>query len=446
MPAPTNVTRYRGAEMLFLECVCCMMNKMTSAFERRMVRNLTKRKLVLELVLLTNLVAFCYCADADHPRCAAFYEQIPQDWNSVDDPDHLYLQMFLTNLSANRQAITTLESTFTVTVKTDTRTSDFTTEIVSDQKDHKCLRKVVVDKTVDNLNSSKYSKNGYDGDFVAINSSVDIETPVNHIFFKDFGLQTQIKELPGYPLTPERNIARVIPPASDTVIRDTFCVDPYEWYDFFVWGDLGTYSDWLNGKDGEEKKTFAMERLRVYEAEDENGVKWIWFCIRTKSGAETSLYCNDVSDFMPLFLSRKNKNGKLVEFRCAKWVSVNNVYYPHEYESSLFLPDGNLVVGKKISTSNIKINQSVNPAVFTVKSLKMPDGSLLVDQTQQKIFRFKRGKPVFFADFYSKDFKLDPPEKMREGNKFRISFVVLGFVLLAVGVLLKFRLRVVNAD
>ena len=397
------------------------------------------------LALLVNIAAFGYCANADNSKYEELCNQIPQNWNSVDDADHLRLQLFLTNLSANRQAIATLESTFTVVEKTDTRVSDFTTEIVSDQKGHKCLRKVVVDKTVFNSNISKYSKCGPDCKFAVINSSVDIETPENHIFFKDLGCLTPIKELPGYPLTPERNIARVEPPVPDTAIRDTFCVDPYEWYDFFVWGDLGTYSDWLDGKGGEEKKALAVERLRVYEAEDEHGVKWIRFCIRMKSGAETNLYCSDVSDFMPLFLSRKNKDGKLVEFRYAKWVSDNNVYYPHEYESSFFLPDGNLAAGKKISVSDIKINQTVNPKVFTVKSLKMPDGSLLVDQIQQKIFRFKKGKPVFFADFYSKDFKLDPPEKMREVSKFRISAVVLGFVLIAVGVFLKFRRRVVNA-
>ena len=422
--------------------VCRTMNRIVSAVNP-MIRCRLKIPSVYFLFLLVHIAAFCFSAEVGNPKYEELCGQLPQNWNPVDDPGYSHLRLLAANLNANRQAIAILESSFTVSVSNDIRTADFTTEIVSDQKGSQCFRKVTVDQAAFGPNASKH---GFGDDFASINSSVDIETPVNHIFFKDSGLQTLIKELPGYPQTPEKNIARIEPPVPDAGVRDSFSVDPFEWYDLSVWGDLGTYLDWLDGKEGEEKKAFAAECLQVYEAEDGDGVKWFRFCIKRKSGAETNVYCSDLTGFMPLLLSRNNKEGTLVEFGYAQWVSDSNVYYPHEYERSFLLPDGNLAAGKKISVSGIKINQAVDPKIFTVKSLNMPDGSLLVDQIQQKVFRFKKGKPVFFADFYSKDFEPGPPEKLFSGSKFRITAVVLGFALIAAGLFLKFRRRAASAE
>ncbi len=429
--------------MLFLESVYHVMNKMTSAFNCMMKHCCTQRKHIFGLALLVSIAAFCYCADAGNLKYEELSSQLPQNWDLVDDAGYSHLRLLAANLNANRQAIATLEVSFTVSVSNDIRTSEFTAEIVSDPKGGQCFRKVTVDQAALGPNASKH---GFGEDVAAVSSSVDIETPVNHIFLKDSGLQTLIKELPGYPQTPEKNVARVEPPVPNAGVHDSFYVDPFEGYDLSAWGDIGTYLDWLDGKEGEEKKAFAAECLHVYEAEDGDGVKWFRFCIRRKSGAETNVYCSDLTGFMPLLLSRNNKEGKPVEFGYAQWVSDSNVYYPHEYERSFLLPDGNQAAGKKISVSAVKINQAVDPKIFTVKSLNMPDGSLLVDQIQQKVFRFKKGKPVFFADFYSKDFKLGPPEKMLSGSKFRIAAVVLGFALIAAGLFLKFRRRAASAD
>ena len=417
------------------------MNRIESVAPMR--RPFQKIPFVCILALFVNIAAFCYGADAGNPKYEELSSRLPQNWNLADDAGYSHLQLLAANLNANKDAIATLEALFTVSVRTDIRTSDFTAEMVSDPKGRQCFRKVTVDQSALGPNASKH---GFGEDVAAVSSSVDIETPAHHIFLKDSGLQTLIKELPGYPQTPEKNIARVEPPVPETGVQDSFSVDPFEWYDLSAWGDLGTYLDWLDGKEGEEKKAFAAECLHVYEAVDGNGVKWFRFCIARKSGAETNVYCSDLTGFMPSLLTRKNKEGELVEFRYAKWVSDSNVCYPHEYECSFFLPDGNPAAGKKISVSDIKINQGVDPKIFTVKSLNMPDGSLLIDQIQQKVFRFKKGKPVFFADFYSKDFKLGPPEKLLSGSKFRITMAVLGFALIAAGLFLKFRRRAASAE
>lgn len=267
---------------------------------------------------------------------------------------------------------------------------------------------------------------------------VSVETPSEFIYKQNemkFPVSTDIPELPDYPDIPLNQLVRVEPREWNTYRSLAKVINLHEYYDLEQWGNLRFVCAVMEGKKDQKQQEKLNEIAHVYETADDAGNRWYRYqCFLENGKLEANLFWSEISGFMPLCDSLTKVSGEIVQLQRVKWETVNDVYLPVETLYVRYSENGEVEHSQRMTISNIKINEPIDPSVFSYQSLDIAEGSMIVDNIRKKIYRYKNGEPVFFSKFNAR-YK-DEPERPRAA-RWRVILVVIGFAMISIGFYLR---------
>lgn len=225
---------------------------------------------------------------------------------------------------------------------------------------------------------------------VNVHEMASIVTPREYIYSDRDDALRRVYELPGYPRIPEKKVAEVLPPGSD---RQSF--DPFALMKIPSWTAVARASDWLEGK--EKVDRFSKREIHVYETADAQGARWFRHqLVDSTNEVEINVYWNESSGFQPVYMSFVSVSKGIVDLRQTKWTTIGGVFLPIEtYEITNYGDTGNHC--RMMKVSDIRVNESLSQAQFSFNALGLVDGDLVLDGIQNKVYKIKKGEPVFFA-------------------------------------------------
>jgi hypothetical protein len=106
------------------------------------------------------------------------------------------------------------------------------------------------------------------------------------------------------------------------------------------------------------------------------------------------------------------------------------------------MDDGRLSIRQKMTMQDMQINQPLDSKQFSYSALGLGDGDILVDQIKHQVFTIQNDQPVYLAKFYE---KYQTPSE-RNTNRVRIAIKLLGFVLIALGIYISIRRRMIEKN
>jgi hypothetical protein len=251
-------------------------------------------------------------------------------------------------------------------------------------------------------------------------------------------------ELPGFDLAEEQQVAwRETPEfAKSRTVADF--IDPCEYFDVLLWGNLGSVVDAMDGKHGDDSRDYFRENSSFFQSTDKSGKKWFRYFQRVQSTndpsgfRESNIFWSEESGFHPICRLYATSTNKIIGLVQLRWKLTDGVYYPVESYQVSNENDGTLSYRRKMTASNLAINKPVKKDQFSYSALGLKNGDVLVDRIEESVYTIQKNKPVFVAKFYA-DYQ-SPPPTLPTGSISGIRWVAigLGIVLIILGLYLMY--------
>ncbi len=410
------------------------------------------KRVIAFLAVLFILIAVFPALSADMPEeiVRALPYNVPHVWQSLGvEKGIAALDLLVSSVEYNLQSISTIKAEYNVdmtllldetylnSIKKVSETFDnnvyrhrrYSVKVASDRQENKTYRDI---NYLENI--TEYNGNEVDIDDAIVVDVTSVDTPTEHIFLEDGELKVGLKEAPALPSVDINQIARITPPEdSENKSHEAF-IDPFEPYYMAMWGNLGYILKVLEGKEGNDERRKTADLISVEEANDQSGNKWFRYRQRSTNGNDLYIVWGEPSGFLPVCNIYVNQDSRPINTYFVQWSNSKGIYVPAEIFLQSFLRDGVLFLQRKMVTAHVDVNETLAADQFTLQALGLQEGGLVVDNIHKKIFKYKQGKPVFFAKFHSKQ---KEPRKIMAVHKTRVAIVVLGMTMIAVGFFLR---------
>ncbi len=217
-------------------------------------------------------------------------------------------------------------------------------------------------------------------------------------------------KIPGFPSVPLENLVTVDPPREAKRWGDS--QKDFDLNQFYgsakqrpvEWEDLVLHVGILDGsvKVQDEKIVRGLkEGLHVLETTDEKGDRWFCWHHAFKGGAAIDYIWRESSGFLPVCHLNISKNKKRYIVKKAQWNHAGGAYVPAEIVECNYGETGEQTVNRRIRFTDTAVNQPIDPDRFSLKALELPEGGIIDDRVQEKVFEYKNGEPVFLAEYHS---------------------------------------------
>ena len=257
-------------------------------------------------------------------------------------------------------------------------------------------------------------------------------------------------KIPGFPSVPLENLVTVDPPREAKRWGDS--QKDFDLNQFYgsakqrpvEWEDLVLHVGILDGsvKEQDEKIVRGLkEGLHVLETTDEKGDRWFCWHHAFKGGAAIDYIWRESSGFLPVCHLNISKNKKRYIVKKVEWNHVGGAYVPAEIVECNYGETGEQTVNRRIRFTDTAVNQPIDPDRFSLKALELPEGGIIDDRVQKKVFEYKNGEPVLLAKYHSTKYMGKEDLKALRGRQARAAVIILGLALFGAGVVLKLRRR-----
>ena len=381
--------------------------------------------------------------------------ELPSGWTEIErDKWQGVLELAVSALKFSRQSIHSYSGSYAIVSDQLMPWRDLMKDLVADNasiadsKDvyrHLDLSVDVVSQGKNTYRNVKYLDDSFmsEGSKLEVGNvktmdTVSIDTPNEHLESQDGMTLASLKELPEYKGVLTNNIARVVPPENNGNASYISALNPYEFYDFKSWGSIDFLLDVLVGNYSKAEQRKAYKILKLFEVKDSKGIQWyrLYEKLKDPNGVahEMDVFWCESSGFLPVCITCI-KAGKIMdEMLQVRWEFLNGIYVPIKVRYYRCCDDGKIDHLRKMEISDVRINEKIEEDVFSQRSLGLPDGGLIVDNIQKKVFAYKNGERVFLADFQEKN--ISKPDAFVLGK--RIWIVLIGFCMICAGFYMRY--------
>ncbi|MGI5831718.1 MAG: hypothetical protein ACOX6D_04195 [Thermoguttaceae bacterium] len=391
------------------------------------------------VVLVLSLFVTVDGGEFSVPSQEKIFYDIPQSWTALDEEQATERLRELVAISeSNRQAVSTFHGNFYhesrirfggnskasrgISEGPSDRaryldTASFV-EVAADFKEKKIYRNARREAETDReSNWESVSKKTRIPDFVYV------DTPEGHVSTCRSERFVTLSELPGYPAVPDKNVVWLSPsgnrfegPDATDAMRKDF------------WSTHFLLSEFPEGADDSQGNV----TVTLFEAVDRQGVQWYRCRYRSDSDAiEWNILGNEASGYQPVYMAKTGNSQDIEVLKQLIWERIGGVYLPAEVYRVSYSDDGELSDRRHTVINNIKINEPIDQKLFTYQGMGLADGCLLLDTIQGKVFKFRGGKPVAMADFYTNKYMIRAQIKAYRDN---ILNVLFGAVLVGIAI------------
>jgi hypothetical protein len=416
-----------------------------------MIRNL------ITIFFLFQLCPIVFSQEISFPREEPLIFSFPVTWQPVTDDEKIkILQMLVKTSDSTLQKINTINGMYQVeyeqavvedpTIKrkflNHVPTSDiiqkydFSLSFFSDIKKEKTFYSKQIIQQIFETNGQKIESEG-----LVLFDVNSICSKQDYLYSISSDKATpNVTELLGFPEIEGKTIAwRESPETIQGNLVDF--IDPCEYLRFKEWGNLHLILEAIEGKHGEESQKIVNNISSLFETSDNKGVKWYrfhqLFTNERVGQRELNIFFNQESGFHPICQLYTIPSHVTLTLLQVRWKKVNNIFFPVESRIAVKKNDGKLSYRRKMTLDDIEINRPIDSKQFSYSALGLSNGDILVDRIKQQVFTIKNDKPVYLAKFHE---KYQTPSK-RNFNRIRLSIMLLGFALIALGIYLTIRRR-----
>ena len=413
------------------------------------------RILLLCIVLILQISSYSLLVGEESFSAVenAKLSDMPSEWTELKGEQRIApIQLMIASVEANGNAISTFQGECMIDVitavdktvmaelgyeellsKNPVSVSRLSVDLISDITANKTFR------------NARYIDSHYECDGKEIElgnvgqmDCVSVETQSEFVYKQNemkFPVSTGISELPDYPDIPLNHLVRIEPREWNTFRSLTKVINLHEYYDLEQWGNLRFICAVMEGKKDPKQQERLNETAHVYETTDDAGNRWYRYQRFLENGKlEGNLFWSEISGFMPLCDILTKVSGETVQLQRVKWETVNSVYLPVETLYVRYSKNGEVEHSQRMTISNIKANEPIDSSVFTLKSLDLAEGAMIVNNIQKKIYRYQNGEPVFFSKFYA---RYKDGQKLLRVTRGRMILVVIGFAMISIGFYLR---------
>ena len=367
------------------------------------------------------------------PDCADIsLDGIPREWTEITDETRRMeiLHQPVEALKSAPKAVSTFSGKITIEEKSVPYT-ELTKEIAAHHDDGRYHCDIVVEFAADYSQNKIYNKvKRLPLSRTVAGDSADTPTTVNTAYAEETRLSVETPrefshrnytegqrvvggpgvsgKIPGFPSVPLENLVTVDPPQEAKWEDLAGCFDLGGFYgsgrETGEWNNLIVYVGIIDGsvkvQDEEIVRKFK-EGLHVLETTDGEGDKWFCWHHAPASGAAIDYIWRESSGFLPVYHLHLRKGKKLVIVKKAEWNHAGGACVPAEIAVCYYDRTGEQALNRRIRFTDTAVNQPIDPDRFSLKALELPEGGIIDDRVQEKVFEYKNGEPVFLAEYHS---------------------------------------------
>ncbi|MDR1494114.1 MAG: hypothetical protein LBT05_15545 [Planctomycetaceae bacterium] len=418
-----------------------------------------KRKLTTYLFFIILFLENSLLLTAEEiyfPKQEEAYYAIPQSWQLItNNADKLnIMQLLVTTAKNGKNGIDTLKGQLSVQYegkinnitakeigfdtnllgeKPISHNVDFTIDFILDLTNEKTFRFRKETKSsfnteeqiVKSPNTSPYN-------------TISIVSSNEYIYSFEKEILPTIPELPDYPGTENKRVAWRESP--EPLVNRTLVemIDPYEYFDLKkTWGNVESFYEHMKGRHGNLLKEAALKDISLFESKDEKNNKWYRIFYKVSSGNgfdEVNIFWSQEVKFYPVCYLYTNSSHVTTNLLQVRWKNVNGLLFPIDSYVVSYYNSGHLSYRRKMTMSDIKINEPISPEQFSYSALGLKDDDILVDRTKQTVYTIQNNQPVKLAKFYE---KYQTPYE-RNVNRVRLIIIGIGILMMATGLALRF--------
>ncbi len=162
------------------------------------------------------------------------------------------------------------------------------------------------------------------------------------------------------------------------------------------WDILGQYVDAERGGHGSNLP------LKLEEASKDGNRYYRTQMSFEKPELHVTMVWSAAAGFNPVSfaMSSDPAGERLLSVKQWEWRKSDDIYIPDSHrEVSYFAQDGLVNYRRDVALTDSKLNQPIDPDLFTYRGLGMGDGDLIVDRIKKVVFIIKNGEAVKLANF-----------------------------------------------
>ncbi|MDR1385522.1 MAG: hypothetical protein LBJ67_16995 [Planctomycetaceae bacterium] len=425
-----------------------------------------KRNLITCLFFIVLFLENALVLTADDiyfPKQEEAYYVIPQNWQLItNNADKLnIMQLLVTTAKNGKNGIDTLKGQLSVQYEgkinnITAKEIDFSTNLLGEKPiSHKVDFTIDFTSDLTNERSFRFRKEtnssfNVEGQILKSSNTppyntISIVSSNEYIYSFEKEILPTIPELPDYPGTENKRVAWRESP--EPLVNKTLVemIDPYEYFDLKkTWGNVESFYEHMKGIHGNLLKEAALKDISLFEAKDEKNNKWYRIFYKVSCGGnfdEVNIFWFQEVKFYPVCYLYTNSSHITTNLLQVRWKNINGLLFPVDSYVVSYYNSGDLSYRRKMTMSDVKINEPISPDQFTYSALGLKDDDILVDRIKQTVYTIQNNKPVKLAKFYE---KYQTPYE-RNVNIFRFIIIGIGILLMATGValrLLRYKKRV----